>query len=68
MTATVWFLTSMGSDVLLKVTQLRESAIAQLATVWLHTKMDPIVLRQVRRVGKAFATGCAFKGLLASMN
>ena len=48
----------MGSDVLLKMRELGELALANLASVGLDTKMDPRVLREVGTVGKCLATCC----------
>lgn len=55
MTAFVWLVTRMRTDVLLKVRQLRKLALANLTTVWLDPQVYTCVLRQVRAVGERFA-------------
>lgn len=50
--ALVWLVSCVGSDVLLKMRELGELALANLASVGLDTKMDPRVLREVGAVGK----------------
>ena len=62
MLAFVGFLPSVRSRVLLKMTQLRELALTDLTAVRLNPRMNPRVLRQVRRVCKTFMTRGAFVG------
>lgn len=49
-------ITRVGAYVLLKVTKLSESALADLASIGLDAQMNSRVLRQVRRVGERLRT------------
>ena len=62
MLALVGFLPSVRSRMLLKVTQLRELALTDLTAVRLNPRVNPRVLRQVRRVCKTFITRGTFVG------
>ena len=59
----------MGPDVLLKVGQLSELALADLTPVRLDAQVDPGVLGEVGAVGKSFVTRCTLVWLrLSHMN
>ena len=58
----VGLLASVGADVLLQVTQLREATLAYRAAVRLYPRMYTSMLRQVGGVGKALLTRLAFIG------
>ena len=53
-------------DVLLKVGELGELSLADLATVRLNPEMDPRVLREVGAVGKSLSTSSTFVGFWLS--
>lgn len=56
MATLVRFISCVSAYVLLKVTELGESALADLASIGLYAQMDSCVLRQVRRVGERLRT------------
>ena len=56
----------MCPDVLLKVGELGELSLADLATVRLDPAMDPRVLRQVGAVGEGLSTRSTFVGFRLS--
>ena len=58
----VWLLSSVGTHVLLKVTQLRELAFTDLAFVRFYACMNSRVLREITAVRKALLAGRAFVG------
>jgi hypothetical protein len=53
-------------DVLLKVGELGELALADLATVRLDPEVDPRVLRKVGAVGEGLSTSSTFVGFWLS--
>lgn len=59
----VRFLSGMGPDVLLQVTQLGETATAERTGERLDAEVDARVLRQVGGTGEALVTRDAFVGL-----
>lgn len=61
--AFVGFLAGVGSDVLLEVTQLGESAVTERTDVRFDSEMNASVLRQIGRIGKALVAGGALIGL-----
>ena len=52
MSTFVWFVPCMCPDMLLKVGELCELSLANLASIGLDAKMNPHVLREVGAVGK----------------
>ena len=67
--ALVRFVPCVGPDVLLKMGQLSEFALADLAPVGLDSQVDPHMLGEVGAVGKSFVTRCTLVWLwLSHMN